>query len=74
MTDPVVWLKSVDSGANGCVEVAFIDGRVAVRDSKDKQGPVLTFTPMEWRMFLRGVRAGMFNPPPSFKGAQVEGD
>jgi uncharacterized protein DUF397 len=51
------------TGPNGCVEVAFVDGQVAVRDSKHKQGPVLTFTSMEWRTFLRGVRDGDFNLP-----------
>jgi len=63
MTDPVVWRKSVASGPNGCVEVAFIDGRVAVRDSKNRQGPILDFTPMEWRTFLHGVRNGEFELP-----------
>ena len=63
MTDPVVWYKSAESGANGCVEVAFVGGRVLVRDSKNKQGPVLTFTPTEWRSFLHGARDGQFDPP-----------
>ncbi len=34
---------------------------VAVRDSKDRQGPVLTFTPAEWRAFVVGVRSGEFD-------------
>jgi hypothetical protein len=63
MTDPVMWRKSAASGANSCVEVAFIDGRVAVRDSKDRRGPVLHFTPTEWRAFLRGVLDGEFEVP-----------
>ena len=40
------WRKSSASGANGCVEVAFVEGQVAVRDSKDRAGPVLVFDPM----------------------------
>jgi hypothetical protein len=63
MTDPVVWRKSAASGANGCVEVAFIGGRVAIRDSKDRRGPVLLFTRTEWRAFLRGARDGEFDLP-----------
>jgi hypothetical protein len=54
------WRKSTRSGVNNCVEVAFLDGRVAVRDSKDKRGPVLTFTTAEWRAFLDRVRKGAF--------------
>ena len=58
----VVWRKSTLSAANGCVEVAFVDGRVAVRDSKDRQGPVLVFTTAEWSAFVGGVRNGEFDP------------
>jgi Domain of unknown function (DUF397) len=55
------WHKSSWSNANGCVEVAFVQGRVAVRDSKDRSGPVLVFTAHEWDAFLRGVRDGEFD-------------
>jgi Domain of unknown function (DUF397) len=56
-----VWRKSTFSGANGCVEVAFVQGQVAVRDSKQRGGPVLVFTAHEWHAFLSGVRAGEFD-------------
>ncbi|MEV0155382.1 DUF397 domain-containing protein [Micromonospora sp. NPDC050686] len=49
------WRKSTRSGNNGgdCVEVADnLPGTVAVRDSKDPAGPVLTFRPAAWRAFL----------------------
>jgi hypothetical protein len=58
------WRKSSFSGSNGggCVEVARnLPGVVAVRDSKDRQGPALVFTPDEWRAFLDGVRAAEFD-------------
>jgi Domain of unknown function (DUF397) len=55
------WRKSSHSGNNGCVEVAFVQERVAVRDSKDRTGPVLVFDRHEWDAFLRGVRAGEFD-------------
>jgi hypothetical protein len=58
-----VWRKSTLSHTNGCVEVAFVNGRVAVRDSKDRSGPVLLFTPFEWEAFVGGVRDGEFNGP-----------
>jgi hypothetical protein len=56
-----VWRKSSFSGVNGCVEVAYVDGGVAVRDSKDRGGPVLVFTPLEWEAFVGGVRNGEFD-------------
>jgi Domain of unknown function (DUF397) len=57
------WRKSSYSGNNGgnCVEVASnLPGVVAVRDSKDREGPVLLFTPDEWRAFVDGIRHGEF--------------
>ena len=49
------WRKSTFSSSNGgqCVEVAQnLPGVVAVRDSKDPNGPALIFTADEWRFFL----------------------
>lgn len=60
-----VWRKSSFSCADGgCVEVAFLaNGVVGVRDSKDRSGPKLAFTPKEWSTFLAGVNAGEFIRP-----------
>lgn len=58
-----VWKKSTRSMSNGCVEVAFVDGQVALRDSKHKDGAVLVFTPREWDAFLGGVADGEFQLP-----------
>jgi Domain of unknown function (DUF397) len=51
----VVWRKITRSGSNGCVEVEVRDGHVAVRNSKHRHGPELTFTLAEWEAFLREV-------------------
>lgn len=58
------WRKSSYSGGNGgnCVEIAELpDGGRAVRDSKDRSGPVLRFTPDEWAAFTAGVRDDEFD-------------
>jgi Domain of unknown function (DUF397) len=53
------WYRSSrSSGANNCVEVAHRYGWTAVRDSKNKTGPVLMFTDREWHAFIEGVDAG----------------
>jgi uncharacterized protein DUF397 len=58
-----VWLKSSYSAENGCVEVAALGDHVGVRDSKDRNGPLLLFTQEEWRAFITGVRNGEFESP-----------
>ena len=57
------WRKSTRSNANGaCVEVAGnLSEVVALRDSKDKTGPVLVFARDNWRGFIDGVKAGEFD-------------
>jgi Domain of unknown function (DUF397) len=58
-----VWRKSSYSSGNGgaCVEVARnLPGVIAVRDSKDPDGPKLAFAPGEWRAFTAAVKAGEF--------------
>ena len=64
--DRAQWRKSSYSGSNGggCVEVARnLPGAVAVRDSKDPDGPKLAFSPGEWAAFTAGVKAGQFDLP-----------
>ena len=59
----VTWKKSTRSNGSGdCVEVAQLqDGRRLVRDSKNPDGAILTFTPNEWRAFLDGAKDGEFD-------------
>ncbi len=57
-----VWRKSTRSNGQGqCVEVAELTDGVAVRDSKDPNGPVLVFTPAEWTAFIKGAKDGEFD-------------
>jgi Domain of unknown function (DUF397) len=58
-----VWRTSTLCDLNGCVEVALLDGRVAVRDAKDRGGPILLFTSQEWEAFIGGVHNGEFDLP-----------
>lgn len=56
-----VWFKSSKSGPNcdNCVEVR--DGQVvAVRDTKDRQGPVLAFEPAAFQAFATAAAGGQF--------------
>jgi hypothetical protein len=51
------WRKSSYSGSNGgeCVEVASANA-VLVRDTADRNSPVLTFTVAAWRAFTEAIR------------------
>jgi hypothetical protein len=51
------WRKSSYSGDNGgaCVEVASADA-ILVRDTTDRYGPMLMFTPDTWRSFTATLR------------------
>jgi hypothetical protein len=50
------WRKSSHSTAGSCAEVGQDGAVVAVRDSKDPDGPVLVFGPVTWVAFLEGLR------------------
>jgi|688.fasta_scaffold694412_1 hypothetical protein len=44
-----------------CVSVAYKEGVVAVRDTKDSAKATLQFTEAEWQAFIRGVKKGEFD-------------
>lgn len=64
----VAWHVSTRSG-NGdgnCVEAGPVrdgSGRYAVRDSKDRNGPILVFADGGWAAFLTGLTHGEFDLP-----------
>ena len=53
------WRKSSYSGSNGgaCIEVGTAGRAVAVRDSKDPDGPLLAFAADTWKAFAEQVKA-----------------
>jgi Domain of unknown function (DUF397) len=52
------WKKSSYSGQGNCVEVAPLRNGMAVRDSKNPDGPVLRFSADAWQAFVSGIKAG----------------
>jgi hypothetical protein len=64
------WRKASSTGEadEACVEIAVLPGSkegsdqvIAMRDSGQPDGPVLIFTPDEWRAFTAGVQDGEFD-------------
>jgi hypothetical protein len=59
----LAWRKARKSMGNGCcVEVAETDdGMIAVRNSKNKRGPIIRYTADEWNAFLIRAKNGEFD-------------
>jgi hypothetical protein len=60
----VTWQKSRRSNPSGnCVELAKLphDGGIAVRNSRDPDGPALIYTLAEVEAFILGARDGDFD-------------
>ncbi|RZU78011.1 uncharacterized protein DUF397 [Micromonospora kangleipakensis] len=58
------WRTSTRSQTSNCVEVAPLGtgpAAVALRDSKDRSGPVLLFNRAGWLGFIAGAKNGQFD-------------
>jgi hypothetical protein len=58
------WRKSSYSGPDGgCIEVAAGErpGIIAIRDSKDADGPRLIFVATKWHKFISGFKINELN-------------
>ncbi|MFF4411397.1 DUF397 domain-containing protein [Streptosporangium sp. NPDC001559] len=57
-----LWRKSsLSADGPSCVEVAFIDDTVTVRDTKDRKGGALTFHHDTWTTFVNDIKQGGFD-------------
>ena len=56
--DNLTWHTSSHSGSNGgnCLQAAATAYAIAIRDSKDPHGPVLTFGPHDWQRFTSQIK------------------
>lgn len=56
------WRKSTHSGTDGsCVEVRRLVAKIEMRDTKDRDGAVLSFSTDAWRHFVAAVHDGEFD-------------
>jgi len=57
------WRKARRSAGNGaCVEVSPAGGQILIRDSKDRNGPVMEYSERSWHIFIVGAKTGRFDP------------
>jgi hypothetical protein len=61
VTNPEWFKSSYSNNGGACVEVAAnLPGAVPVRDSKDPEGPSLSFTVAGFAAFVAGVKGSEF--------------
>lgn len=48
--------QNASNPSGSCLDARWAGGWVETRNSNDPDGPVVRYTPAEWRAFLRGVR------------------
>ncbi|MFJ9146928.1 DUF397 domain-containing protein [Streptomyces sp. NPDC102270] len=56
------WFKSSYSGGSGteCVEATHVGSDALVRDSKQADSPIVTFTGHAWQAFIQGLNRRAF--------------
>jgi hypothetical protein len=60
LADATWFTSSYSNGQGECVEVAMTGGQVAVRDSKNPDGPAIAVAAAAWTAFVGGIAAGEF--------------
>ena len=57
-SEKVPWRKASRSVGNGaCIEIASLEGVIAVRDSKVLDSPVIRYSTHAWQSFLSDLKA-----------------
>jgi hypothetical protein len=56
------WRTSSHSGQTGnCVELAYLNTVIAIRDSKNPESSHLRLSPAEWAALARRIKSGNFD-------------
>jgi hypothetical protein len=61
MSEQTDWRRARHCNGGNCLEVASYGEGVAIRDSKNPDGPVLFYRRDEFLAFLQGVKEGDFD-------------
>lgn len=59
--DSLVWRVALDCDAGSCIRVAPHEGMIVIGDTKNPDGPVLSYSHYEWLAFVKGIRQGDFD-------------
>ena len=73
MDDRAWRISSYSGGQGNCIEVVGHGNGVLVRDTKERTGPVLRFSPNAWRRFADQVKRSLAGLQPGLEGASLRG-
>lgn len=54
------WRVALTCSGGECIRVASQGDEIVIGDSKNPNGPVLTYSRTEWHAFVGGIRQGIF--------------
>ena len=57
----LAWRVARDCDAGTCISVAPHQGMIVIGDTKNPDGPVLSYSHDEWFTFVQGIRQGDFD-------------
>jgi predicted secreted Zn-dependent protease len=57
----LIWHTTLSCNGGACVKVAASAQAILIADSKEPDGPVLSYTQTEWQEFVAGIKNGDFD-------------
>lgn len=60
-TGQATWRTALACNGGECIRVASKGNRILIGDSKNPDGPVLSYSRAEWRTFVGGIHQGDFD-------------
>jgi hypothetical protein len=55
------WHAALACNGGACIRVAPLGNNILIGDSKNPNGPILTYNRSEWHAFVTGIRQGDFD-------------
>jgi predicted secreted Zn-dependent protease len=57
----LTWRTALSCESGACVQVAADQGSILIGSTRQPSGPMLEYTPAEWREFVAGIKRGDFD-------------
>ena len=57
----LTWRTALSCNGGACVQVAATENGLLLGNTRQPSGPMLSYTPDEWREFVAGIKKGDFD-------------